>query len=161
AIRRHGGRNEIMVLGIGTAAGGPVKTGTDAFLTGAAGQRVIAKLDIDGLRRLKSDTGAQVATVTADDADVQWIVRRPQTHLQQKEMDSEARWNDVGWWFTIPIAVFSALWFRRGWTIQWASVLVLWLMMESQGGASAAEWRFADIWLTPDQQGRIAFDRGE
>jgi Ca-activated chloride channel family protein len=92
---------------------------------------------------------------------VQWIAHRAQTHLQQKETDGETRWNDLGWWFMIPIALLSALWFRRGWTIRWASVLLLWLVLESPHGADAAEWRFADIWLTPDQQGRIAYDKGD
>lgn len=161
ALKNHPGKNEIMVLAIGTAAGGPVRAGKDEFLTDATGRRMVAKLDVESLRRLKSEAGVQVATITADDSDVQWIVRRAQTHLQQKEADSETRWNDVGWWLTIPIVLFSALWFRRGWTIRWASVLLLWLALEAQHGAGAAEWRFADIWLTPDQQGRFAYDKGD
>ena len=161
AFKAHSTKNEIMVLGIGTAEGGPVKAGKDTFLTGPSGQRVIAKLDVDALRKLHSETGVQVATVTSGDADAQWIVRRAQSHLQTKEMDSESRWNDVGWWLVIPIAFFSALWFRRGWTIRWASVLAVWFVLGAQNGANAAEWRFADLWLTPDQQGRIAYDRGD
>jgi Ca-activated chloride channel family protein len=161
AIKRHRGRNEIMVLAIGTAAGGPIKTGKDEFLAGPGGGRTIARLDVDALRKLKSDTDAQVATVTADDADVQWIVRRAQSHLQQKEAESEARWNDVGWWLTIPIALFSALWFRRGWTIRWVSAFLLCALLAAPDGARADGWRFADMWLTPDQQGRLAFERGD
>jgi Ca-activated chloride channel homolog len=161
ALKDHAGRNEIMVLAIGTVGGGPVKTGKDKFLTGPTGARVIARLDVDALRKLKSETGVQVATVTVDDSDVQWIARRMQTHLQQKEADTEARWNDVGWWLTIPIALMSALWFRRGWTIRWASALLLWVALGAPNGARAADWHFADIWLTPDQQGRIAYDRGD
>jgi Ca-activated chloride channel family protein len=160
-FKNHTGKNEIMVLGIGTPEGGPVKTGKDEFLTSPTGGRVISKLDVDGLHKLKSETSAQVATVTSDDSDVQWIVRRAQTHLQSKEADSETRWNDVGWWFTIPIAFFSAIWFRRGWTIRWASVIALWFVLAAHNNANAAEWRFADAWLTADQQGRIAYDRGD
>lgn len=161
AFKNDATKNEIMVLGIGTPEGGPVKTGRDEFLTGPTGGRVISKLDIEGLHKLKSETSVQVATVTADDADVQWIVRRAQTHLQRKETDSETRWNDVGWWLTIPIVLFGALWFRRGWTIRWASVIALWFVLGAHNNADAAEWRFADAWLTPDQQGRAAYDRGD
>jgi len=57
--------------------------------------------------------------------------------------------------------LFSALWFRRGWTIRWASALAFWFALGAPNGASAAEWRFANLWLTPDQQGRIAYDRGD
>jgi Ca-activated chloride channel family protein len=161
AIKAYRGRDEIMVLAFGTAAGGPVKTGPDTFLTAGTGQRVIARLDLDALHKLKQDTDAQVATVTSDDSDTQWIARRAQSHLEQKQAESEARWNDVGWWLTIPIALMGALWFRRGWTIRWASVLLLFAVVSSPGGARADGWRVADMWLTPDQQGRLAFERGD
>jgi len=161
AFKTLGSKHEIMVLGIGTPEGGPVKTGNGEFLTGGSGQRVISKLDVGALRKLKADADVQVATVTLDDADVQWIARRAQTHLQQKETDSKARWNDLGWWFMIPITMLSALWFRRGWTIRWASALLLWFGLGAHDAADAAEWRFADAWLTPDQQGELAYERGD
>jgi Ca-activated chloride channel homolog len=139
AFKNHGNNQEIMVLGIGTPEGGPVKTGKGEFLTGASGQRRIAKLDVDALRNLKAAANVQVATVTPDDADVQWIARRAQTHLQQQETDSEARWKDLGWWFTMPIALLSALWFRRGWTIRWASALLLVFALGAHNEVNAGE----------------------
>ena len=160
-FKNRGSKHEIMVLAIGTPEGGPVKTGKDEFLADATGRRVISKLDVGALRNLKAEADAQVATLTLDDADVQWIARRAQSHLQQKEIDSEARWNDLGWWFMLPIAILSALWFRRGWTIRWASGLLLVLALGAHTEADAAEWRFADAWLTPDQQGRLAYGRGD
>jgi Ca-activated chloride channel homolog len=161
ALKNHNGKNEIMMLAIGTADGGPIKIGKDEFLADASGRRVIVRLDMDALRRLKSEAGVALATVSRDNSDVQWIARRAQTHLEQKEMDTDARWNDVGWWFTLPIAMLGALWFRRGWTIRWVSVLAVGFALASHDGAKAGEWRFADLWLTPDQQGRLAFDRGD
>ena len=161
ALKKHGSKDEIMVLAIGTPEGGPVRTGRDEFLTGAAGQRVVSKLDVGALRNLKAEANVQVATVTRDDADVQWIARRAQTHLQQKQTDSQVRWNDLGWWLMIPIALLSALWFRRGWTIRWTSVLPLFFALSAHNQAHAAEWRFADVWLTPDQQGRVAYERSD
>ncbi len=159
AFKRYAGNNELMVLGIGTAEGGPMKTGKDSFLADTTGRRVFSKLDVDGLRKLKSEAGVQVATVSLDDADVQWIQRRVQTHLQQKDADEKARWRDFGWYLTLPIALLGALWFRRGWTIRWASVFVLGFVLAAPDQADAADWRFVDLWLTPDQQGRIAFER--
>lgn len=161
AIRNHQSRNEIMVLGIGTAEGGPVKTGADSFLSDSTGRRVFARLDVEGLRKLKSDAGVQVATVTLDDADVQWIQWRVQTHLRQQQADTEARWRDLGWYLIIPIAILSALWFRRGWTIRWAGMLALGLAFTAPDHAEAAGWRFLDLWLAPDQQGRLAYERGD
>jgi Ca-activated chloride channel family protein len=161
AFRRHQGRNEIMVLGIGTAEGGPVKTGEGSFLTDPSGRRVVARLDGDGLRRLKSEAGVPVATITLDDGDVRWIERRVQTHLRQRQADAQTRWRDVGWYLTIPLALLGALWFRRGWTIRWASLVVAATLLTAPGSGEAADWRWLDPWLTADQQGRLAYERGD
>jgi Ca-activated chloride channel homolog len=149
------------VLGIGTTKGGPIKTGKDEFLTDAAGARLFAKLDVDALKRLKSEAGIQLATITADDQDVQWINRRAQAHLQKALTEANTRWEDVGWWLVSPIALLSALWFRRGWTIRWTVAILLTALVLPQPRAQAAEWKFADAWLTPDQQARLAFERGD
>jgi Ca-activated chloride channel family protein len=138
-----------------------VKTGRDTFLTDATGRRVFAKLDVDGLHRLRSETGVAVATVTLDDADVRWIRRRAQSHLQQKQADAASRWNDRGWWLTIPIALAGAAWFRRGWTIRWTPVVLLGLALGMPGRAEALDWRWLDPWLTRDQQGRVAYERAD
>jgi Ca-activated chloride channel family protein len=158
AFRRHaGGKDQVMVLGIGTEQGGPVRTGPESFLEDATGRRVFTRLDVAALRRLKS-AGVEVATVTTDDSDVKWVQRHVQTHLAQKEAEAATRWQDEGWWLVLPIGLLAALWFRRGWTIRWVSVLLIAL------GAGASEARAADLlgpWLTPDQQGRLYFQRGD
>lgn len=139
----------------------PGENGEDAFLADATGRRVFSKLDVERLQALQRETGVQVATVTLDDADVLWIQRRVQTHLRQKDADEKARWRDFGWYLTLPIALLGALWFRRGWTIRWASVFVLGFVLAVPDQADAADWRFLGLWLTPDQQGRLAFERGD
>jgi Ca-activated chloride channel family protein len=158
AFERHkGGKDQLMVLGIGTEQGGPVRTGPESFLEDATGRRVFTRLDVAELRRLKS-TDVEVATVTTDDADVQWVQRHVQTHLAQKEAEAATRWQDEGWWLVLPIGLLAALWFRRGWTVRWVSVVLLAL------AANATEARAADLldpWLTPDQQGRLYFERGD
>ncbi len=160
-LRKRPGKDEIMVLGIGTPEGGPVRTGPTSFLADATGRRVFAKLDVDGLRRLRSEADVAVATVTLDDADVRWIQRRVQSHLQQKQAESASRWRDQGWWLTIPVALLGALWFRRGWTIRWVAVVLVGLALAAPGRAEAAGWRWLDPWLTPDQQGRLFYERGD
>jgi Ca-activated chloride channel family protein len=157
AFQRHGGEDQVMVLGIGTEQGGPVRTGPESFLEDATGRRVFTRLDVAGLRRLKS-AGVEVATVTTDDSDVEWVERHVQTHLAQRQAEAATRWQDEGWWLVLPIGLLAALWFRRGWTIRWVSVLLIAL------GAGASEARAADLlgpWLTPDQQGRLYFQRGD
>lgn len=161
AFAQYKGRNDLMVLGIGTANGGPVKTADGQFLTDATGARVRAKLDVDALKALQAASVAQVATVTPDDADVRWIVRRIQTSFAQKTAEGLTRWYDAGWWLTIPIALLAALWFRRGWTVRWAVYLVAIGTVLSGAKAEAADRSFADLWFTPDQQGQRATARGD
>jgi len=163
AFARHAGKNQILVLGVGTEEGGPVKTGAGSFLEGDGGRRVIAKLDADALRKLGRGGDVEVATVTPDDADVRWIARRVRTHLAQKTTDDQARWQDEGWWLTIPMALCGALWFRRGWTVRWVGSVLLAVasgIVVPTSAHAAGSW-FMNLWLTPDQQGRIAYGRGD
>ncbi len=130
-----------------------------SFLEDASGARVFTHLDVDALRRL-GRTGVEVATVTADDADVQWVQRNVQTHLIQGQAEAATRWEDEGWWLVPLVALMAALWFRRGWTVRWVSVLVLAVML----GTNPDETLAADLlspWLSPDQQGRLYFERGD
>ncbi len=161
AFAGYQGQNDLMVLGIGTADGGPVKTADGQFLTDATGARVRAKLDVDALKALQSASKAEVATVTPDDADVRWIVRRIQTSFAQKTADGLTRWYDAGWWLTIPVALMAALWFRRGWSVRWAVFVLAIGTVLSGGKAEAADNSFADLWFTPDQQGQRAVQRGD
>jgi Ca-activated chloride channel family protein len=157
AFQRHTGKDQLMLLGIGTGQGGPVRTGPQSFLEDATGRRVFTRLDVEGLRRLKR-AGVDVATVTSNDSDVKWVERHVQTHLAQRQAEAATRWQDEGWWLVLPIGLLAALWFRRGWTIRWVSVFLLAL------GASTTEARAADLldaFLTPDQQGRLYFERGD
>jgi Ca-activated chloride channel family protein len=147
ALAKPGRKNETMVLAIGTIGGREAGTST------------APPLDADALRRLKSETGVAVTASTGDDSDVDWIARRIQSHFERQQAEGSTRWNDVGWWLTIPIAILGALWFRRGWTIRWVGALALLLALPSAQPAKATEWR--DLWLAPDQQGRIAFERGD
>jgi Ca-activated chloride channel family protein len=157
AFQRQTGKDQVMVLGIGTEQGGPVRTGPESFLEDATGRRVFTRLDVDGLRKLER-AGVDVATVTLDDSDVEWVQRNAQTHLAQKESEAATRWLDEGWWLALPVGLLAAFWFRRGWTIRWVSVFLLVL------GATASPGHAADLldpWLTPDQQGRLSYERGD
>ncbi|MBB3315671.1 Ca-activated chloride channel family protein [Rhizobium sp. BK181] len=150
--------NGILILGVGTAEGGPVKTPDGGFLTGTGGSRVFAKLDVDALKNLHALTGIDVATITDDDADVRWITQRVATNFAQKKSAQGDRWKDAGWLLLAPAAVLFALTFRRGWVVRLGTAFILARLVFMPTSSHAAG--FADMWLTPDQQGRIAFERG-
>ena len=47
-----------MALAVGTREGGPVRQGENTFATDAAGRRIVATLDVEGLEALVDETGA-------------------------------------------------------------------------------------------------------
>ncbi len=164
-------RNEMLVLGIGTPAGGPVRAGPDSFREDASGERLFARLDVERLEKFGRASGVGVATMTVDDSDVRWVERRAEVHLEQQRAAEESRWKDQGWWLLLALVPIAALSFRRGWTVRWAAVLLVAATLGAPRFASAADlglsrlglsdftWR--DLWLTRDQQGRLAYERGD
>jgi Ca-activated chloride channel family protein len=151
AVHRQQGRDEVMVLAVGTQQGGPIRTADNRFATDARGRRIVATLDRAGLEALARRAGIFVASVTVDDADVNRVQRRVQSHLQRvQQEDSTARWRDMGYYFVYPILLLAALWFRKGWTVRWAVVVL------ALGNTGCSP----NLWLTPDQQAWREFDRG-
>jgi len=128
----------------------------------AAGRNGLLKLSITPERKggglaLRSD----VVQVSIDDADIAALERRIETRYQAAQGDTfGTQWRDEGFWLLLPIALLSLLWFRRGTTVAWVIVALICLTHVSSARAEETH-RFADLWLTPDQQGRIAFDRGD
>jgi Ca-activated chloride channel homolog len=129
-----------------------------AALRQAAGRNGLAML---GVAPPDSGTGPLDAVrVTVDSADIRALERRIETRFQSAQGDAfGTQWRDEGYWLLVPIALLSLLWFRRGTTVAW--VLALFVLQASPVRAQDAPPRFADWWLTPDQQGRLAFDRGD
>jgi Ca-activated chloride channel family protein len=152
-------RNAILVLGVGTTQGGPLRRASGEFVT-ENGRRVFSKLDLDGLKALKSEAGIPVSTVTLDDDDINWVERRATTHLQAvQQRGAKVRWIDEGYWLVIPVALLTALWFRKGWTIRWGAAMLFVTLFHTT--VEARDFRFMDLWLTPDQQGRYYYEKGD
>ncbi len=109
-------------------------------------------------RGLDQITDATVVSVTPDDSDVRQLDRVLNAAYRRALLDDESQqWNDRGWWFAWPAALLTLLWFRRGWTMQWGMVLLIMASVSAPSTARADGIR--DWFLTPDQQGRIAYDR--
>jgi len=101
---------------------------------------------------------ASVVQLTADDTDITRIERRVRAaYAAALAGDERLQWQDRGGWLAWPAALLMLLWFRRGWTMRWAFVAMLGLMMP--GTARADGWH--DWFATPDQQGQIAFNNKE
>jgi Ca-activated chloride channel family protein len=102
---------------------------------------------------------SDAVAVSVDGTDIRTLERRIETRFQAAQGDAfGAQWQDEGYWLLLPAALLSLLWFRRGVTVPW--VLAFFVVFHA-GSASAQDRSWKNLWLTPDQQGRIAFDRGD
>jgi Ca-activated chloride channel family protein len=142
----------------------------------------LAPLERRSLEQLASATGGSYLDITVDDSDVRRLNRRIDSHFVVIQ-DSALPWLDSGYVLVFPAMALFLMWFRRGWTLTWAWLLVPLLVAGSPGPAqaqaeapvAAAETReaptasslhsplqwFADLWLSADQQGRLLLQWGE
>jgi Ca-activated chloride channel family protein len=98
--------------------------------------------------------------LSVDGSDIRSLERRIETSYQSAQSAAfGARWRDEGYWLLLPVALLGLLWFRRGITVAWVVAFIV-LQLPVPASAADAPW-FRNLWLTPDQQGRIAFDRGD
>ena len=153
-------QNDVLVMGVGTSAGGPVRTAGNRFLTDNSGRRLYSKLDVSALRSLKQ-LNISATTLTLDDDDIKWIQRHVQHHLQAvQQRGSMTRWIDEGYWLTVPIAVIAAFWFRKGWAVRRSSAALSFiLLLPAPTDRSGIKW--LDLWMTHDQQGRYFYEHGD
>lgn len=101
---------------------------------------------------------AQVVPVTPDGSDIRRIDRTLAAAYRQAMLDNaDQPWLDRGHWLAWPAALLILLWFRRGWTMRWAAAVVLALGLAGPQPARADG--VVDWFLTPDQQGRLAYQR--
>ena len=122
------------------------------------------------LENLASAAGGDYLALTIDDGDMRKINRKINSHYIVIE-DSALPWLDSGYVLLFPAMALWLMWFRRGWTLTWAWLLVPLLLVQAPTPVQAAEeesasetqvshW-FADLWLTPDQQGRLLMQQGK
>jgi Ca-activated chloride channel family protein len=111
------------------------------------------KSDLPGLQ-------SRSVQVSVDSADIRSLERRIETSYESAQSAAFGmRWRDEGYWLLVPAVLLGLLWFRRGVTVAWVIALLI-IQQPAPAGAAETSW-FRHLWLTPDQQGRIAFDRGD
>jgi len=127
------------------------------------GQRVVflsvggSEAALDDLTRVP---GGTLVRVTPDASDVSQVERRVASAFRDAlARDERQQWEDRGWILAWPAALLTLLWFRRGWTMRWALALAA-ILSSMPGGPARAEG-VADWFLTPDQQGWLAYEDKE
>ncbi|MEM9104246.1 MAG: VWA domain-containing protein [Pseudomonadota bacterium] len=116
--------------------------------------------ETEKIAQLSQIGSTTIVGLTADNADIGQIMRSLRS-IQQRALaeDENLAWRDRGWWLVWPIALLAAFWFRRGWTMRW-TVFVLASLVFLQPSSSRAAG-LIDWFLTPDQQGRWAYENKE
>ena len=124
-------------------------------------------LERSDLEQLADATGGRFSTLSVDDSDMRRIQRRIDSYYVVVE-DSALPWLDSGYPLVFPAMLLWLMWFRRGWTLTWSWLLLPLILAGTPAPAIAAEqgptgravqW-FADLWLTPNQQGRMLMQLG-
>ena len=106
------------------------------------------------LAQLEGIQNASFIRTTADNADLDLIERLVLSAYREALIeDTEQEWEDRGWLLIWPALLLFLPWFRRGWTMHW--IVVFLLAMPAARPAHADGLK--DWFLTPDQQGQLAF----
>ncbi len=113
----------------------------------------IPALEKGALEALAENAGGHYFDLTIDKQDVSRILRQINAHYVITD-DEAVPWLDSGYWLVFPALLLFALWFRKGWTLQWMLPLLLAFSLSQSPGARAQDSWFTDLWLTADQHGR-------
>ncbi|MDM9558288.1 VWA domain-containing protein [Bordetella petrii] len=142
AAARAARNMQVLVMAVGRADGGQ------------------ADIDTAAVRDLARAAGAPLGSLTGGADDLDWITLHAQQHFRAVQ-DAQAgtiHWKDAGYWLCWPLALLALLAIRRGWSVAWTACLLATAMLWPPQYAQAGP--LADAFLTPDQQGRLAFEQG-
>ena len=148
---------ELLVMGVGTEEGAPIRTSDGSFLTDQNGAMVIPTLNRNVLQSLVNRVRGRYHDIQLSDADLAYLLTE-NTLLDNEELTEVEEefdvWNEAGPYLLLLVLPLCALTFRKGWlfTIFLASVINLYIPSEK---AMAFEW--IDLWKTKDQQAAEAF----
>lgn len=149
---------QVLVLAVGSQDRGVLHDPQGRPRVGSDGRPLLANFDSEGLKALARAADAPLGSLTLNDDDLDWIELHAQRHFQAvQDEGKEVHWKDAGYWLCWPLALIALCCVRRGWQVHWLVVL---LMLMAGAPQPARAGALADAFLTPDQQGRWAFEHG-
>ena len=116
-------------------------------------QLLIAALN-DKTAKQAADLGAEVLTGRYLDSGDNRLHKRL-TQLANNKHSQQQQLSNVGYWLLYPVLLIVLTFFRRGFNLHWAALLLLWVNMMPQPAQAA----FIDWWMTADQQGAYYFNQ--
>lgn len=147
---------QLLVMGIGTEEGAPIRTSDGGFLTDANGQVVVPTLNRNLLQSLANRNNGRYHDIQLSDADISALLADYNfldEDLEEVEEEFDI-WYEPAPWLLLLILPLAALSFRRGWLF---SVVLLCSVGSLVTPQSAMAWEWKDLWQTRDQQGSAAF----
>lgn len=160
-VRRNAAGPQVLVLAVGQQNVGAVLDGAGRPRLDARGNPVADDFDAAALKTMAQALDAPLGSLAGDASDLRWIRLHAQQHFASVQDSGAAQWKDAGYWLCLPLALLALACVRRGYTVAW-SVTGAVLLLACAGGlpTPVRAGPLADAFLTPDQQGRIAYDRG-
>ena len=150
------GMYRLSILGVGTTEGAPVALPEGGFAKDEFGQIIVPKLQIAELSELATAGKGRFQIMTADDSDIQNLLKIFDSALTQTSADKTdlflEQWEDNGHWLILLILPWAAWQFRKG-TFYLAILFLLPLPKNSY----AFEWQ--NLWRTPDQQAQREYQK--
>ena len=150
-LNKH--HHKLSILSIGSADGGPIPISQQGLLRDK-GEIVIATTDFSRLQQLAVATGALIAPLSLNDADLSRLLPAKGLALKKtsRQVDREVdQWQEEGPWLILLLLPVAALAFRRGWLLS----LLLIITVQPQF-AEANEG--GSLWLNKDQQAVKAYN---
>ncbi len=148
---------ELLVMGIGTEEGAPIRTNDGNFLTDDAGALIIPTLNKNVLQSLANRVNGLYHDIQLADSDLAYLLTDFELLDEDQLSDVEEEfdvWYEFGPWLLLLVLPIAALSFRRGWLFSFVLITGSGMMLPSQQ-AQALEWK--DLWKTKDQQAAEAF----
>jgi Ca-activated chloride channel family protein len=148
---------ELLVMGIGTEEGAPIRTNDGNLLTDEAGTIVVPKLNKNVLQSLANRVNGRYHDIQLADSDLAYLLSDLDLLDDNQLSDVEEEfdvWYETGPWLLLLVLPLAAMSFRKGWLFSISLVLGSGLLLPPQQ-AHAFEWR--DLWQTKDQQAAQAY----
>ena len=149
---------ELLVMGIGTEEGAPIRTSDGGFLTDVNGEVVVPQLNRNVLQSLANRSGGRYHDIQLSDADVNFLLAESpffDENLSEVEEEFDI-WYEAGPWLLLLVVPIAALSFRRGWLFSVMLLFTVTATLTPSRQAYAWDWR--DLWQTRDQQGAAAME---
>lgn len=150
---------ELLIMGIGTENGAPIRTSDGGFLTDDRGGMVVPTLNRNVLQSLANRVNGRYHDIQLADSDLAYLLPENEFLEDNQLSDVEEEfdiWYEAGPWLLLLVLPLVAFSFRRGWLFSIALLMSSGLLLPpQQAHAQGGFW--SGLWSTPDQQAAEAY----